>query len=110
MSRAASPTVLLLAVAIGLLLVAAATVPLGETGTATPNVPAALIILAAALVALSGWILFFEFVADRAPHVSLNRAVRPRELTHLRRSCSSGWPQSACPPWLLTATRCARCS
>ncbi|CAN5355133.1 hypothetical protein BH18ACT12_BH18ACT12_07260 [soil metagenome] len=83
MSRAASPTVLLLAVAIGLLLVAAATVPLGETGTATPNVPAALAILAAALVALvagpwagvfvalSGWILFFEFVADRAPHVSL---------------------------------------
>ncbi|TML21064.1 MAG: PAS domain S-box protein [Actinobacteria bacterium] len=83
-SRVASPkSRLLLAVAIGLLLEAAATVPFGQTATAALLVPAALAILVAALaalvaglwagvfVALSGWILFFVLVAERALRAAL---------------------------------------
>jgi two-component system phosphate regulon sensor histidine kinase PhoR len=73
----------LFVVAIGLVFVAAGTIPFGETDVATPDLPAALAILVAALVALlagpwaglfvavSGWTLFFFLVADRAPRVAL---------------------------------------
>ncbi len=70
-------------VALGLVLVAAATIPFAKTDFATPDLAAALVILVAALVALlagpwagllvvgSGWLLFWLLVADRTRSVAL---------------------------------------
>jgi two-component system, OmpR family, phosphate regulon sensor histidine kinase PhoR len=71
------PFQLLLAAAVGVALAAAATVPLGVTDTATPQVPAALALLVVvltavvagpwvgALVAASAWALFFFFATEQ---------------------------------------------
>jgi two-component system phosphate regulon sensor histidine kinase PhoR len=69
--------------AIGLLLVAAVTLPFAKTDAGVPDLPTALALLVASLVALlagpwqgaflaiSGWILFFVFVAERDLRVEL---------------------------------------